>query len=225
MAKSKRQPPNRAGGTGSKKAAPKAGERKQRTTQAERWEAERRARRRRALRIRGAAIALTILVVGAVVAWQVTSRRAAQRTIASFTTGSCEYDTRSDSGRVNEHSRSPSFAVDPPSGGVHDPGAARAGTFTAESAPPDGQIVHALEHGLVAIWYRPDLPAGDVEDLRAIRDAHSDDVLIIPRASLETPVAATAWHRRLVCERPEPESLAEFVGAYVGKGPENVPDQ
>lgn len=225
MAKSKRRPTKPAGGTASKKAAAKAEERKNRPTQAQRWEAERRARRRRMVRIRGAAVVAMVVVIGGLVAWQVASRRAAQRTIASFTTQSCEYDTRTDPGRVNEHSRSPSFAVDPPSGGSHDPGVARAGAFTAETTPADGQIVHSLEHGLLAIWYRPDLPDADVADLRAIQEERSEDVLLLPRASLDEPVAATAWHRRLVCGKPEPQSIERFVDAYIGNGPENVPDQ
>ena len=108
---------------------------------------------------------------------------------------------------------------------MHDAGAVRAGAFTAASAPADGQIVHALEHGLVAIWYRPDLPEADVADLRVVQKERSEDVLLRPRASLEAPVAVTAWHRRLACEQAEPQSLAWFVDAYAGKGPENVPDQ
>ena len=192
-------------------------------TRAERWEAERRAKRRRSSLIRTAAgIVVGALVIG-VVAWQFTSRRNAQRTISAMTTASCDYDTRSDRGAVNEHTSSPSFSVNPPAGGVHSPSAARAGTYTAESAPEDGQVVHALEHGFIAVSYRPDLAPEDVAELEELAEDYDEDVLLLPRPNLDMPVAATAWHRRLLCQQPEPANLRRFVEAYKGDGPENVP--
>jgi len=194
-----------------------------RPTREERWEAERRAKRRRSRLLRlGASMAVAAVFIG-IIAWQVTSRRNAQRTIAAMTSGTCEYDTESDSGRVNEHSSSPSFAVNPPAGGVHSPSAARAGTYSAASAPEDGQVVHALEHGFIAISYRPDVDADQLAELEQLAGDFDDDVLLLPRPTLDVPVAATAWHRRLLCAEPEPASLRRFVKAYRGDGPENVP--
>lgn len=84
-------------------------------------------------------------------------------------------------------------------------------------------MVHALEHGFVAISYRPDLPANDLAALEAIADTFDEDVLLLPRAGLPVRVAATAWHRRLLCTEPEAASVRRFVRAYKGNGPENVP--
>ena len=190
-------------------------------TQAERWEAERRARRRRALRTRVAVIVVGIALVGGVVAWQVTNRRNASRTIATLTAGSCRYDTRSDRGRVNEHGANPTFTVNPPSGGVHSASVAPSGTFSAENAPGDGEVVHALEHGGIAVSYRPGLPPDRLAALEAIADEHGEDVLLLPRSSLGVPVAATAWHRRILCDQAEPDTVGRFVDAYAGEGPEN----
>lgn len=192
-------------------------------SQAERLEAERRRRRRRRLRRRAGAIAAVIVAIGGFVVWRVSEQQSARRTIAALTAGSCRYDTRSDPGQVNEHAATVSFKVDPPSGGVHEPSPARGGTYTEGNQPPDGQVVHALEHGLIAISYRPDLPEVDVEVLEGMAEANEEDVLLLPRSSLPVPVAATAWHRRLLCDELEPASLRRFIRAYVNQGPENVP--
>lgn len=51
------------------------------------------------------------------------------------------------------------------------------------AAPPDGQVVHALEHGDIAIWYRQGATPEVVEALRKLNDNRPDDVLILPRPS------------------------------------------
>lgn len=219
VAKSKRQSQKRA--TAAKKAA-KQRPRTERPARPDRWEAERQARRRRARFTRIAIVATLGAIVLGLVGWQVNSRRHARAVIASFTSRTCDYDTRTDPGRVNEHTQSPVFTLNPPSGGVHEPNPARAGTFTSDSAPTDGQIVHALEHGLIAIWYRPDLASADVSRLEAIAGERRDDVLLLPRDGLPSKVAATAWHRRLLCSDVEPQAIERFADAYKGKGPENV---
>jgi hypothetical protein len=48
-------------------------------------------------------------------------------------------------------------------------------------------------------------------------------VLLVPRTSLSEPVAATAWRRRLLCPRPDVDSLGRFVRTYANKGPEKQP--
>lgn len=163
-----------------------------------------------------------ILGLGGFVAWGVASRRAEQRAVAAMTSGDCSYDTRSDPGRVNEHRPNSRFELDPPSGGVHDASAAPAGVFTEENRPTDGQVVHALEHGLIALWYRPEV-GQNLEELEAIREDFREDVLILPRPTMETAVAATAWHRRLLCPDVEEASVRRFVERYRNKGPERVP--
>lgn len=70
--------------------------------------------------------------------------------------------------------------------------AASAGEFSGANVPPDGQVVHALEHGYVALWYRPDTPAETLDTLRGVRNEFDRDVLLLPRANLPVAVAATA---------------------------------
>lgn len=49
------------------------------------------------------------------------------------------------------------------------------------------------------------------------------DVLVVARPSLPPPVAATSWHKRLLCERAERTTLLRFVEEYRNDGPEKVP--
>lgn len=189
----------------------------------ERLEEARRARRRRSLLARGVAGVAVVAVVGGLAGWKLLGDRAERRAVAAMTAGDCRFDRRSDPGAVNEHAATPSFRVDPPSGGVHDAGAASPGRFEAQSAPPDGRVVHALEHGDIALWYRPDLAAPDLARLEAIAD-REPDVLLAPRPSLDVAVAGVAWHKRLLCDSLDVDALQRFVDRYADEGPERQPE-
>ena len=220
-------PSKAAGKPASAKAAKPARERTG-PTRSERLAAAEAARRRKTTRTRaliaGGLIALLALLTITIV----NSRRSNQRIVNNLeASGACDYDSRNDTdagaGR-NHVSGNITYKVDPPSGGDHNPSPSPPGVFTAANVPPDAQIVHSLEHGYVAIWHRPDLDAATLERLRALANEYSRDVLLVPRPSLgETPVAATAWHHRLICERPDVEALERFITAYRNKGPEDVP--
>lgn len=218
------------GGRSEAAAKPAAKAERERTgpTRAERLAAAEEARRRKAMRTRALIAGGLVVALALITVTIVNSRRSNQRVISALeASGACDYDSRndSDSGQGRNHvSGNLTYKVDPPSGGDHNPSAAPPGTFTAENAPPAAQIVHSLEHGYVAIWYRPDLDSAGLESLRALTSKYRRDVLLLPRASPgETQVAATAWHRRLVCERPEVEAIERFVTTFRNKGPEKVP--
>src|SRR5437867_10964397 len=68
----------------------------------------------------------------------------------------CTTDTRADPGR--NHVSDPNYRVNPPAGGDHNPRPADAGVYEEATAPLDGNLVHALEHGFVVLWYRPAAP-------------------------------------------------------------------
>lgn len=189
---------------------------------AQRLEAARQARRKAALRRRGLVALLVALVAGVVAAALANSaadRRARSGLNDLLTAGECTVDTRTDSG--SDHVESPQYDVDPPAGGDHTPQAADAGVYEPGQAPADGPLVHAMEHGYVILWYRPGVDAETVNQLEEVSERFGDATLVVPRPSLEVPVAVTAWHRRLLCrggfeERP----FVEFVKAYRDKGPE-----
>ena len=196
-------------------------------TRAERLAAAEKARQRKALRTRAIVIGVLVSIVTLITVTVISSRRSNQRVVSRLeASGACEYDTRADrdQGQGRNHLTGDiAYKVDPPAGGDHNPSAAQPGTYSLETKPPDPQIVHALEHGYVVIWHRPDLAPEALEELRALAGRYDRDVLLVARESLGQPVAATAWHRRLLCTRPDVESLDRFVTSYRNKGPEKVP--
>jgi hypothetical protein len=210
-------------------SAPKAPRERTGPTRAERLAAAEAARRRKATRNRALIAGGLVAVLALLTITIVNSRRSNQRIVSALeSSGNCEYDTRNDAdhGAGNNHvTGDVTYQVNPPSGGDHNPSPSPPGVFTADNTPPDAQIVHSLEHGYVAIWYRPDVDTATLDGLKALASKYARDVLVVPRPSLEQPVAATAWHRRLLCERPDDAALERFVKEYRNKGPEKVEHQ
>lgn len=187
-------------------------------TRTERFDAARHARRRRSLRNRIVVGLVLAAGFGAVVVNEINDRRQDRRVVAELTAGSCRFDRRSDSGRA--HVQAPAYEVDPPSGGDHLAAPASAGSYSEGQLPADDSLVHSLEHGFVILWHRPDV---DLEIIDEVAGRFDRDVLVVARQSLPTPVAATAWHKRLLCQRTERAALARFVDEYRNDGPEDVP--
>jgi len=166
-------------------------------------------------------VVVIVVVVGAIVFAAVRSRQRAEHLRSVLTAGSCRLDGKTDLGR--DHVANPTYSVDPPSGGEHMASPAGPGEYGAGNAPPDGQLVHSLEHGYIVLWRQPGLADNDMTTLRGVLASFDRDVLLVPRATLRVPVAAVAWHHRLLCGQIEQPTLVKFVEAYRNKGPERVP--
>ncbi len=138
--------------------------------------------------------------------------------------GVASYDERSDPGQNHvPQLGSVKYTVDPPAGGAHSPTGADPGWYVGHQVPPDMTAVHSLEHGYVDIWVRPDLSRADLDAIHKVFASFQMDVLVLPRASLQVPVAATVWHRRLLLNRVDPQVLVDFIAAYRNQGPEAIP--
>ena len=197
-------------------------------TRAERLAAAEAARRRRALRNRALLAGALAAIIVAVTLVVVNNRREEDRIARQLESGGCEVDSKADADAGSVQSRNhvpaPTYKVNPPAGGNHLAQAAGPGVYTLANAPPEGQIVHSMEHGYVVLWHAPDLPADRVEELRTLANKHDRDVLMVPRAGMPVPVAATAWHRRLLCGGPpDMVALEKFIVDFRNKGPEKVP--
>ena len=194
---------------------------KAKPTRTERMEAARKARRRKQLQTRALAVGVPLLVVAIIAGVMVNNRRNAQADVDRLEAGSCTFDRRADDTASTPHNPVPqSYEVDPPSGGNHDPTPAPAGFYDDGEVPSDNKLVHSLEHGLVIFWHRPDISDDEKAQLREIFDDHDNDVIVVPRASLQQKVAATAWGRRLLCGEVEPAVLREFIDLYLNDAPE-----
>lgn len=177
--------------------------------------------RRRQLRNRAALIGIAVVVTAGAVFAVVSARQRHDRLVSRLTAGGCRVDAATDSG--GEHISAPTYQVDPPSGGDHQPSAASAGFYEPGQAPPDGAAVHSLQHGYVDIWYQPTLDPAALEPVRRLFDTYRNDTLVLPHPSLSQPIAATAWHHRLLCGSVDTAALTAFVKAYRNQGPEKVP--
>jgi hypothetical protein len=109
----------------------------------------------------------------------------------------------------------PSYLVDPPTSGPHQPGPNIPGPERAPIAP---QLqVGELEEGRVLIQYRG-LPDADVKRLESL---NSDEVLVAPATALpdHTKVAASAWVTHQYCTAVDVGALETFAKHFAGKGP------
>jgi Protein of unknown function (DUF3105) len=117
----------------------------------------------------------------------------------------------------------PRYTVDPPSGGDHVSPSVGPGAYQGDNVPPDGVLVHSLEHGYVILWHGPGIPEEDLGDIEDVRQEYRRDVIVVERPSLSVPVAATAWGHRLLCQAADPAELAEFVEERRNQAPEKIP--
>jgi hypothetical protein len=86
---------------------------------------------------------------------------------------------------------------------------------------PNEWAVHSMEHGAVWVTYRPDLPADQVEALRAVARAQ-EYVLLNPWAAdapLPSSIVASAWGLQLKVDTASDPRLAQFVQRYAN-GPQ-----
>ncbi len=99
----------------------------------------------------------------------------------------------------------------PPVGGVHSPRWQNCGIY---DRPVDAKnAVHSMEHGAVWITYHPDLPAGDVENLREQVRGQSY-LLLSPYQDLASDVVLSAWGIQLEVDSADDERIAQFIDQY-----------
>ena len=85
------------------------------------------------------------------------------------------------------------------------------------------ELVHALEHGHIVIYY--DKPGAVVLDtLRRwtrLYSGHWSGIVATPMSRLGRKIVLTAWTKRLDQARFDMPAAAAFINAYRGRGPEN----
>ena len=98
----------------------------------------------------------------------------------------------------------------PPTNGNHAPLWQNCGFY--ESPIQDRHAVHSMDHGVVWITYRPDLPQERLETLRHY--ANEDYVIVSPYPGQDTPVIATSWRVQLKLDSPNDLRLEQFVDEF-----------
>jgi hypothetical protein len=98
----------------------------------------------------------------------------------------------------------------PPTNGDHDPLWQNCGFY--EEPIEDRHAVHSLDHGVVWITYRPDLPEQQIESLRPYGEENY--VIASPYPGQNVPVIATSWRVQLELDDVEDPRLRRFVDQF-----------
>jgi hypothetical protein len=123
------------------------------------------------------------------------------------------------------------YETNPPTSGDHFASPTEAGSgATADgaflTAPPNSRVVHAMEHGRVAIRYAPDLPEEQQLALKGVFDENPGGIILFPDPDLPYDVAVSAWTNAVGCKKYDPlvlDVIRNFRDTFRGNGPENVP--
>jgi hypothetical protein len=98
----------------------------------------------------------------------------------------------------------------PPTNGDHDPLWQNCGFY--EEPIEDRHAVHSLDHGVVWITYRPNLPERQIESLRPY--GQENYVILSPYPGQFAPVTATSWRVQLELSGADDSRLRRFVDQF-----------
>jgi hypothetical protein len=120
-----------------------------------------------------------------------------------------ECELKSNRAQGREHTSTLServeYRTNPPTGGNHFIAPSEDAAYA--QAPQDEELVHSLEHGRVAVWFKPSLPEDARANLKALYDSDTYQMLLVPRRDMRYEMAATAWNRE-----PEPNGTGRLLG-------------
>ena len=108
------------------------------------------------------------------------------------------------------------YAQTPPTGGDHSVDLQNCGFYPEPVGAENA--VHSLEHGAVWITRDPNLPAAQLDTLRALAKKNNY-LLVSPREGLSSPVVASAWGIQLKLDSADDARLPVFLRAYLN-GPQ-----
>jgi hypothetical protein len=95
----------------------------------------------------------------------------------------------------------PKYRTSPPTSGDHVEAPFQQADGAYSQSPDDIDVVHSLEHGRLAIQYRPSLPESAQLELIEIYDTMYGATLLFPNDRMHYLVAATTWRHLLGCNR------------------------
>jgi hypothetical protein len=118
------------------------------------------------------------------------------------------------------------YKSQPPTSGSHNPVPAHDQAYL--KSPGNVHLVHALEHGRVIYWFKPNAPASVRGALKKLYDEDKKLVVLTPdTAPMPYQVAASAWGRFVGCPSYNdkvPDAFRTFRDAWRLKAPEYFPN-
>lgn len=114
------------------------------------------------------------------------------------------------------------YNSNPPTSGSHYASWTKRGVY--DEAIEDGYLIHSLEHGYVIVSYKCE---GDCQQLKRKLGEFYDKnknkrLVVVPRPSLDVPIALTAWNRILKLQEWDESQVEAFVRAFENRGPEKT---
>ncbi|MGH3706431.1 MAG: DUF3105 domain-containing protein [Agromyces sp.] len=110
------------------------------------------------------------------------------------------------------------YAQTPPAGGEHNQVWLNCGVY--EQPVPNENAVHSLEHGAIWVTYDPELPAAELEALKA--HLPSTYVVLSPFEGLPSPIVLSGWNSQLALDSADDERIPAFFEEYWKS--QNVPE-
>jgi hypothetical protein len=203
----------------------------------QRREKLRRMAARRRLYRRGAWALAFLVAAGGVTGYTIYQRGATARAIEAAGCGQVRtippYDPATqDATHISPESDVPeppalsTYPSVPPASGPHQPPGQQVPSGVYDSPPDVWGSIHSLEHGAVVIWYDPDAPITEANEIKDFFDQaeERDHVIVAPynypdqgeQGSLPDGnlMALTAWHHVQSCEDLSLDAAKAFVDDY-----------
>jgi len=113
------------------------------------------------------------------------------------------------------------YSSDFPTSGTHATKPVAAGFYNKPQDPT--QLVHALEHGNVVVYFGKVGPKQGNFILKQSKKLNGfwDGVIFVHAPKLEGKTVVTAWRKKLTLDSFDLPAVAAFIDAFRGRGPEN----
>lgn len=106
----------------------------------------------------------------------------------------------------------PRYRTNPPTSGDHVEEQQADGAY--RDTPPPVSVVHSLEHGRLAIQYRPDLTERAQLELIGLYDTMYGGTLLFPTSDMPYIVAATSWRNLMGCRSHHQDKTLAAIQAF-----------
>jgi hypothetical protein len=111
-------------------------------------------------------------------------------------------------------SEGPDYKTDPPNSGNHVEAPFQQADGAYSEPPSQVDVVHALEHGRLAIQYSSDLPEKDQLELKGLYETMYGASLLFPYDEMPYDVAAVTWTNILGCTEYKGAATLDAIRAF-----------
>lgn len=115
---------------------------------------------------------------------------------------------------IPQNSPKPKYKTNPPTSGSHVEPPYQQADGAYAKMPEAIDVVHALEHGRMAIQYAPSLPQKQQLELKGLYDTMYGATLLFPNTEMPYQVAATTWTNLIGCPEYKGQATLDAIRAF-----------